>query len=310
MNRRSKLIRGLRSTQLARRRTRGFTLIEVLVTISIISVLIALLVPAVQVAREAARKSSCANQLRQLGVALHSHESTHRTFPSNGGFTPDSLIRDTAGAMIHISTLGYAEVTIHQWGVGQPGVRPRQQPGCWGYALLPYVEQADAYRTVAFEPIQPLFLCPTRARPQPEPTEDDIYGHYESGGWAWAKTDYAGNKFAFPNLPDVTRTGDISDGLSATIAIGEKAYNPLRQLPSSWFWDEPLFSGGADGTIRDGAKIIDDRSNVEFRWNWGSSHHLIANFLFFDGSVQWKLSDIEEATLRRLLRIDNGDGED
>ncbi len=286
--------------------SKGFTLIEVLVTIAIISILVALLLPAIQAAREAARKSSCANNLRQIGVALHSHEGAHRSFPGNGGFTPDSLIRDTSGKLIHISTLGFEEVTTHQWGVGRPGAEPRQQPGCWAYALLPYMEEKAAYLAVAFQQKQPLFLCPTRARADPQPTVDDAYGHYESGGWAWAKTDYAGNKFAFPNLPHVVRPADITDGLSKTIAIGEKAYNPVRQLPSSWFWDEPMFSGGADGTVRDGLKIIADQSNDEFRWNWGSAHGDMAAFVLFDGSVQWKVNTIDETVMSSLLKIDDG----
>ncbi len=287
------------------RRPTGFTLVELLATIAIISVLIALLIPAVQAARESARRSTCSNQLRQLGLALPMHDSVYRTFPGNGGFTEDSLIRDTSGAMIHISTFDFGEITNHSWGIGQPGKRPRQQSGSWAYALLPFVEEEAAYRAVAFEQTQPLYLCPTRARSPSRPTEEDDFGQYESGGWAWAKTDYAGNKFAFPELPNVVRPSDMTDGLSATIAIGEKAYNPNQQLPTSWFWDEPLFSGGSDGTVRDGLKIVEDQSSNEFRWNWGSSHPGLAGFVHFDGSVQWKAKSIDEAVLRRLLEIDD-----
>ncbi|MGD9637076.1 MAG: DUF1559 domain-containing protein, partial [Pirellulales bacterium] len=83
------------------------------------------------------------------------------------------------------------------------------------------------------------------------------------------------------------KAGDIVDGLSATIAVGEKAFNPAKQLPTSWFWDEPVFSGGSDGTVRDGLQIVSDASGQEFRWNWGSAHSGSAAFAFFDGSVQW-----------------------
>ena len=102
----------------------GFTLVELLVVIAIIGVLIALLLPAVQAAREAARRSECVNRLKQIGVASHNLLDVYKTFPSAGN-DPHP----------HISL-----------GLGGNGVQPPddQQIG-WGYQLLPFMEQKAVY---------------------------------------------------------------------------------------------------------------------------------------------------------------------
>ncbi len=133
---------------------RGFTLVELLVVIAIIGILVSLLMPAVQMAREAGRRSSCANNVRQLGLACQQHLQAQKHFPTGGW--------------------GFAWVGDPDRGFG------RNQPGGWVFNILPMIEQeslrnlqlgktgqarSDAAREMLSTPLA-LVVCPSRRRPQ------------------------------------------------------------------------------------------------------------------------------------------------
>lgn len=131
-------------------RRKGFTLIELLVVIAIIAMLISLLLPAVQMAREAARRTDCKNRLKQLGLAIHNYESTFTSLP------PTALIRRLTDDTLQTGYIG-------------PHAR-----------ILPFIEQNNVYRGIDVESLYgdlrnrdavarviPIFLCPSEIRPEP-----------------------------------------------------------------------------------------------------------------------------------------------
>lgn len=291
------------------RQKSGFTLIELLVSIAIISILISLLLPAVQTAREAVRRAACSNNLRQQGIALQQFIGQHGRFPGNGGHTSDSVVESVNGSRVSISTEDFDAGQTFQWGIANPRIGPRSQPGCWAYSLLPYLEQQAAYETVDFQATQQTYLCPSRSRQPPQPTVNDENGNYESGGWAWSKTDYAANALVARNLPYTLRVAGIRDGLSQTYAIGEKAFDPTVQIPTSWYWDEPIFSGGSKGTTRAGLRIAGDGPGISFKDNWGSPHSNGALFVLCDSSVKFVPGTIDWNVMRALLSPSGGEVE-
>ena len=224
------------------RRKNGFTLVELLVVIAIIGILIALLLPAVQAARESGRRTMCKHNLKQLGTAMENHLAVHHRYPSNGWG--------------------------HLW-IGDPDRGTgKEQPAGWIYNLLPYLEQTQLRETgQGFAPSAqraelsklmrvPLavFACPSR----PAPTLSPAAPFWLPRNAEWvadvAKNDYAVNGGDFfsedsvwegpPTLADgdadryawsdpsrltgvcfqrsEIRPAAILDGLSQTYLIGEK----------------------------------------------------------------------------------------
>ena len=202
---------------------RGFTLIELLVVISIIAILMALLLPAVQQARESARKTQCANNLKQIGLAFHNYHDAHRQFPP-----------------------AYIANTLH------PNRDPDTYDGpsgfAWGALSLPFLDQQPLFNQLNWNvpcwdpinanPVQqnmPVFLCPSAtgtAGPfrviDPAGSTLATFGRStyvanvgQDETWGYQATDFA-------NLADgplfrnsTTSSAHVTDGLSSTVFIGE-----------------------------------------------------------------------------------------
>jgi prepilin-type N-terminal cleavage/methylation domain-containing protein/prepilin-type processing-associated H-X9-DG protein len=273
----------------ATKRHPGFTLIELLVVIAIIAILIALLVPAVQKVREAAARTQCRNNLKQIGLALHGYHDRMKRFPP--GYT---------------SNVGAGNADLGPgWG--------------WGAHLLDDLEQGNLKRQINFAldvanpanapvRIQPLsvFLCPSDA---PPPTfvaagtsVDVASASYVAmfGTPEITNNGGAGNGVFYRNSR--TRIADVTDGTSNTCFIGERssnlagvtwtgavtgAYVPARAGSPYGPEGAPVLVLGHTGAAAEGHTPNNAINHVDDFW---SRHTSGVNFLFGDGSVR-NLSD-------------------
>jgi prepilin-type N-terminal cleavage/methylation domain-containing protein/prepilin-type processing-associated H-X9-DG protein len=273
---------------------RGFTLIELLVVIAIIAILIGLLLPAVQKAREAANRISCANHLKQLGLALQNYASSHGSFPP-----------------------GYASAP---WVVGWG----------WGSLVLPFLEQEPLYNqlelpgsvfgngmnladaTPLTQTQLKVFVCPSDTGPALNP-----FKQYH------AKSNYRGvcgttPLFFVPNKDyggvlyqnSKVRPTDVTDGTSMTLALGECMLDPSQPNKVGAIW-----AGMADttqGTVYYVSDVFWGLDTQDYRLNgpgvqaFSSRHPGGVQFAFCDGSVRLILSAADPSLLPILAGRNDG----
>lgn len=296
-------------------RKRAFTLVELLVVIAIIGVLVGMLLPAVSMVRESARRTHCQNNLKQIGLAIHNYEGARRQYPP---------------------------------------ARAADEFVTWPVYLMPYLEMQNLYDRFDIKSkyefqdpeivttVMPTMLCPSRAR-----IGKDV-SNWETRGPEGAVGDYAGNAgtqryFPFDNwalfeepVDGVFNSGfakdnpvvndqlvgpekgryeqrDIRDGTSHTIFVGEK-YVSISGFKEPQGWgDGAIYNGDEPETfIRIGGYAMGLASKQTLVLSpgeypiFGSAHVSVVNFVLGDGSVHSLSNRIDEETLYRLCSREDG----
>ena len=312
----------------------GFTLVELLVVIAIIAMLVTLLLPAVQSAREAARRTQCINSLKNIGLASLNHESAHSFFPSGG------------------------------WGFGWIGDPDRgygrQQPGGWMYNILPFIEQGNLHDIgksldkaekerllglqLATTPIS-FYNCPSRRdagvrkfnnydpwrNAQTKGLSKTARGDYAFNGgsgrdgamygpgtYVQADTEgfefereKSGDQFAFDGVcfqVSILSLKRIEDGLSKTYLGGEKYLMPGHyESGESWGDDASYYTGVDHDNIRWAGQLPSrDQQGLHAPQIYGSAHPSGFQMAMCDGSVSSVSFGVDALIHRQNAKRNNG----
>ncbi len=306
----------------------GFTLIELLVVIAIVGVLVSLLLPAVQMAREAARRMSCANNLKQAALAAHHYHDTHNQLPSG----------THAAAMF--------------------GSVPKQGTTLW-IELMPYIEQRGLFeywdrednrnnvgagsRDATQAQVIQILICPSDPLPEKVVYLDapaapqwswGYYGMSSYGGNAGLRSFHPGPRPAFPGLTrdgifwveSRVRLADVIDGTTSTILFGERYHLDPQfdlQKPNHLPAIGPLSGFGKWGFVAKASAQVTLSAPVEINYHvpqnatlldmhnrlcaYGSGHPNGANFALADGSARFVQDTLPLATLQALSTRNRGE---
>jgi prepilin-type N-terminal cleavage/methylation domain-containing protein len=305
------------STRLSLRRprshsSRAFTLVELLVVIAIIGILVALLLPAIQAAREAARRSQCINNFKQAGLACHSYHDTKKHFPDGMGVWSKTYPCTVPAKHPKLAAGGW-------WGWG------------WGAYILPYIEENTVADSMDWKEnfVSPKknfvaggtrvqsFLCPSDTKgyeligccsgmrnggiEAEDFAKSNMAGVADSVNWtcdpanSWGRLDGDGVMY----LLSETKIGDITDGTSKTLLIGEVVGSLGRSDNFGFYWVSWDVLHTANG-VNLASKIEPQRANSVEEGSFASFHPGGCHFVFSDGHSVFINEDIDQVTLASL----------
>lgn len=325
---------------------KAFTLIELLVVIAIIAILVALLLPAVQQAREAARRTQCKNNLKQLGLALHNYHDVHMVFPPGGTMSPNTTFDADGCANNPVTATG----------------QNRSKGAPWTVHILPFLDQQSLYRTVdfnydldyisgtgsfrdedrsgpadvqsahdaLFNTVLAAFQCPSDPNSGLAPINN--YNGVMGGDagldqdvpcqhavLATALTRAAWGVDGILYAVSKVRIRDITDGTSNTLLLGETKYassdpDNFNSWSSSYYHQNQSSGVAGNSTVAMNpinafeASVPFGPNTAVYSRTFGSWHTGGAQFTLADGSVRFISENVDMSTFAERLAIRN-DGE-